>query len=204
MPELLTGRSPAQNGSDLLDLAESDPTQSNDHLRAGTKIGEEPAPAGSDLDRARAVLWRSASDDGGDQAVSELETVIAMHRRRLIGKAGIEQRPKEPVARTIAGEDAPGAIATVGSGSQPDDDQASFGITEGRNRTGPIDLVAEGRPLLLADSFPPLDEARAKPAVDQSQGLRAPTLTSLVAFHSIQPSPRSSASSIWARTCSSV
>jgi hypothetical protein len=59
----------------------------------------------------------------------------------------------EKVAGAVAGEDAAGAVAAVGSGSQAKGQDASFGVAEARNGAGPVDLVDVGAALALADAL---------------------------------------------------
>ena len=73
---------------------------------------------------------------------------------------------EQPVARAVAGEDAAGAVAAVRRGREPGDSTRACGIAEARDRPAPVLLVAERGPLLARDVLAPVDEAGARPALD--------------------------------------
>ena len=94
------------------------------------------------------------------------------------------QRAEEPVARTIAGEDPAGAVPTVRSRREPDDQHASLRITETGNRASPIRLVTKRRALLGGDPLAPLDEPGTRPARDDLVGRAARNWSVLGTGHS--------------------
>src|SRR5690606_1636693 len=168
-------------------------------------FGDEPGLyAGTALFSGGTVVRWSAMAYGRDAGVDQAEIGIEVVGRRR--QASPVQRPVEPFPRAVSGEHPTGTVGTVGGRSQADDEDPGVGRPERWDRTTPVFLVGERGPLLTRClSFPPLDEPRAQPAVDQPvveshSDSSAPTVTSAVAFHSIQPNPISSATSIWART----
>ncbi len=67
--------------------------------------------------------------------------------------------------RTVAGEGATGAVGSVGSGSQAEDEDTGVGIAESGDRLGPIFLVAVGFSASLADATDVGDQPRTTRAV---------------------------------------
>ena len=78
----------------------------------------------------------------------EHETVAAIDGLRLRSKArAIECRIQE-IARRVAGERTPGAIAPVRAGREADEHHAGIGIAERRHGFPPIRLVGIGAAFL--------------------------------------------------------
>ena len=77
----------------------------------------------------------------------------------------MEGRPQE-IAAGVAGEDASGPVSTVGRRCEPEDQDPRLRVAEAGDRPAPILVVAEPGDLLARDPLPPLDEARAAPALD--------------------------------------
>src|ERR687895_409834 len=75
------------------------------------------------------------------------------------------ERREQPVARTVAGEDATGAVASVSRRREADDEHARLGIAVPGDRTSPVLVVAVGSPLRPGDGLAPVDEARASAAL---------------------------------------
>src|SRR3989442_13467255 len=84
-----------------------------------------------------------------------------MLARRLVGEAGAEERPEEPIAGAVPSEDAAGAVAAVRGGGQADDYEPGVWVPEAGDGASPVALPAERSPLLARHPLPPLDEARA-------------------------------------------
>src|SRR5262249_52923187 len=72
----------------------------------------------------------------------------------------------EPVAGGVAGEDAPGAVATVRGGREPEDEQPRARIAEPGHGPAPVGLADERAPLHARDLLAVRDEARAEAALD--------------------------------------
>jgi hypothetical protein len=70
---------------------------------------------------------------------------------RLVGKAGVMENGIEEITGAIPGEDSAGTIAAMRTGCQAERQDASFGITEPRDRTSPIRLVDIGAAFAFAD-----------------------------------------------------
>src|SRR6202042_1073330 len=70
-------------------------------------------------------------------------------RLRLRSESRPIERRKEEITGAIAGEGAPRAVAAVGTGSEPDEQQACARIAECRNGFSPVSAVAM-RTLALA------------------------------------------------------
>src|SRR5213076_1329459 len=104
---------------------------------------------------------------GGEHPrAAQLEAVVARDRRRLVGEAGSVQGGEEEVARPVAGEDAPRAVAAVRRRREAEDHDARRGVAEARDRAAPVVLVREGGPLDARDLLAPGDQSRAAPAGD--------------------------------------
>jgi hypothetical protein len=78
------------------------------------------------------------------------------------------QRAEQPVARAIAREHAPGAVAAVRRRREAEHVHACARVAEAGHGPAPVVLVAEGGPLLARDPLAPLDQARAAPAPDDA------------------------------------
>src|SRR3954469_10182686 len=114
--------------------------------------------------RQRLVRRRRAADGRADERAVQAQPVAECARDGLVREAGPGQRGEEPVARAVAGEDAPGAVAAVGRGRQPEDVHARGRVAEAGHRTAPVLLAGEGGALLARDLLAPGDEPRAAAA----------------------------------------
>lgn len=63
--------------------------------------------------RRELVLWRRTPRGRGDVAIDQSQTILAISRNRLIGKTGLVQSAKQPIAAAVAGKHAARAIAAV-------------------------------------------------------------------------------------------
>lgn len=120
----------------------------------------------ADLLRGGLIAGRSAADNGGDPGVAQLQAIVARCPSRLIGKASLVQDGVHEVAGTISGKRSTGAVGSVGSWSQSEDEDAGTRIAEARNRSRPIDLVLVGSALCFSYSFAVAAKARADLAGD--------------------------------------
>ena len=73
----------------------------------------QPRRAGIPFRRRRPVGGWGAPDGQGDTGLYQPLPVVGRSRRRQAGQTGAVQRREQPVAAAVAGEDAPGAVATV-------------------------------------------------------------------------------------------
>jgi len=130
------------------DLAEAD--NDADTWELGDLVGEMLG-AVADLGGGGLVAGRGAADDGGDPGVFEAEAVVAGCSMGLGGESeGVEDRVHE-IAGAVAGEGASGAVGSVGSGGEAEDEDAGAGIAEAGDGTGPVSLVYVGAAARLAD-----------------------------------------------------
>ena len=84
------------------------------------------------------VSRRGAADGGGDEAVAQFETVVAVDRSRLRRETGSVERRIKEITRCVAGKRPAGAVAAMGARREPDDDRARVGVTEGGDGTTPV------------------------------------------------------------------
>ena len=122
------------------------------------------------LGRRRLVRRRRATHRRGDVHVGESQTVVAPIGRRLVREPGAMERREQEVAGAIAGEDAPGAVPAVRGRSEPDDQHAGIRVAEPGDGPAPVVVGPKGRSLLARDRFPPGDEPRTGPALDDLGG----------------------------------
>lgn len=145
----------------------AEPAQRDDDAGASEQLElpdhERAAPVA--LLGRRAIGRRRATDRGGDVGVGEHEPVFPVGRGRLVREPGAKQRPVEPISRPVAGEHPPGPIRPVGGRREPDQHDSGGGISEPRDRSAPILLVAVGRASFARDLLTPRDEPGARGAV---------------------------------------
>src|SRR6185437_4698614 len=84
----------------------------------------------------------------------------------LVGEACSMQCGPQEVAARVAGEDAPGPIAAVGRGREPDDQDARRWIAEAGQRPRPVRLAREPSRRLARRLLAPGHEPRTPNAVD--------------------------------------
>jgi len=162
------------------DLAER-----NDDAQAGepSELGDQVPAAGLDLGRRRPVRRRRTARDRGDEGVAQTKPVVAVHRRRLVRKAGPVERPVEPVPALVAREDAARAVPAVRGRGETDDEHSRAGVAETGNRPPPVRPVAEAGDLLARHALAVLDESRAEPTPGE------PRLEPIERGHSPQRTP---------------
>ncbi len=95
-----------------------------------------------------------------------MEPVVAVRRIRLIGESGFVEDRVHEFAGGIAGEGTPGAIGTVGSGSETEHEHAGVGISEAGDGLAPVFAITIGAAFLARDALAIFDEAGAKGASD--------------------------------------
>lgn len=104
-------------------------------------------------------------DGGRHVGIDEPQSVAAVRRCRLIGKPKVIKRAIEPVAGTIAGKDAAGAIAAVRCGSKPDDEQPRIRRAEARNGPAPVVPIDESADLFSRHPLAIFHQSRTSPAI---------------------------------------
>lgn len=117
--------------------------------------------ATGELGPRRTVLGWSATHGRGHVAIVELEPIETGHGGPLVREAGTVKGPIEPVPASVAREDPPGPVATVGGGGEANDQKAGCGIPEPRDGPPPVLPISEGRSLRAGDGLAVSHEAGA-------------------------------------------
>ena len=125
------------------------------------QFAEEIGAAIREFGGKRLVGGRGAADGGGDVGVFQLEAVVAADGRGLIGEAGFVEGGEEKISGAIASEDAAGAIAAVGGGGEPENQESRVRIAETGDGFAPVGPIAKGATFFLRNFFAVDDEARA-------------------------------------------
>lgn len=134
--------------------------------RAQIECSHQILSAIGNLTREELIRRRGAMGDRRDHGALQCKPIAAMHRGRLVCDSGAKEGREEPVAAAVAGEDAPCAIAAVGSGRESDDQTIRLGVSEVGDRPAPIWLILECPALLLRNPFSPRDKSRTPEAAD--------------------------------------
>jgi hypothetical protein len=104
------------------------------------------------------LLWsgliprRSATDDRGDPGVAQTKTVILRDCTWLVGESGLVKDGIHEVSGTVSREGATSAVGSMGTWSQPKDENARPRVAEPGYRTGPVDLIHVSPAAGLADA----------------------------------------------------
>ena len=101
------------------------------------------------------VVGGSAVADGGDQDVFELKSVLGVGGVRLGCQISFVESAIKPIAASVAGKHASGAVGSVGSGGEPDDQSVGLGIAKVWDGQSPIYVVGKGLALFESDFFAP-------------------------------------------------
>src|SRR5262245_19886619 len=103
---------------------------------------------------SRFVVRRCASNSRCDVGVLQSQSVMQRLRGRDARKSVTMKRGHQEVSRstaTIAGKDAPRAIATVSGRRKSKNQHARIGIAKTGHRPGPVRVVAKRRALYTSD-----------------------------------------------------
>lgn len=114
-------------------------------------IGEVGA-AVADLLRLGLVAGWGAANDGGDPGVTEFKAVVAGDGAGFAGEAELMEDGIHEVARAIAGEGTAGAVGSVSSWGETEDEDAGAGVTEAGDGASPVGLVLVRAALGFADA----------------------------------------------------
>lgn len=114
----------------------------------------------------RLVIGRGAVHDGGHIDSGELQSVARMNRFGLVGYPRFVERAKDPIATSVACEQASGSISAMSRGSQADNELVGVDVAKIRNRLAPILFRLEAGTLFSRDFFAPFHQSWASPAAD--------------------------------------
>lgn len=144
------------------------PTKTHNHAGAlkQSQLTVQERCASITFVRIRMIPRRSALHSRSDPSIDEAKPIVGRYRRRLIGKPGAVHRPEQPFSTAITSEDATGAIGTMRSRRQTQNDDTPLRVTESRYRSTPVRLTAICRSLFGGDLLAPCHESRACSAID--------------------------------------
>ena len=112
------------------------------------------------------VARRSAADDGADPGVAQAQAVVAGDSAGFRGEAQLVKDGVHEVPGAVAGEGATGAVGSVRTGSEAEDEDARARVAETGNRTRPVIMVLVGAAAGLADAGAVLAQAGTEFAGD--------------------------------------
>jgi hypothetical protein len=121
-------------------------------LRQSLDLGGQMSCAVANLPRGGLVSGGCAADDRGDPRVAEAEAVVAGDGVWLGGEAEFVEDGIHEISGAIAGEGAPGAVGSVSSGGEAEDENAGLRVAEAGNGTGPVGVVDVGAAAGFADA----------------------------------------------------
>ena len=130
------------------DLAKADDDTS---ARQSLNLRGQMARAVANLLGKRLIAGRGATDDGGDPGMAEFETVITRDGLWFGGESEVMQDGIHEVAGSVAGEATAGAVGSVGTRREADDEDSGSGVAKSGNRASPINLVLVGAAPGLSD-----------------------------------------------------
>src|SRR5258708_17838718 len=107
------------------------------------------------------ILRRSATNCGSDVSVGQTQPIAAMRRSWLRREARFVQHGIHEVSGTVAGERTTCAIGSMRSRRESQNQHSRIGITETRNRLGPVVPAQVGAAFLSSDLSAIRDEPRA-------------------------------------------
>lgn len=130
----------------------------------------EEGLASTDFGGVGFVVGRSAADRSGDPGVTQGETVVAMGGGGLVGEAGFVESAEEKIAGAVAGEDAAGAVGTVGTGGKAENEEAGGGVAEAGDGAAPVGFRLIGAALDDGDVGAVFAKSRALVTGDDGGG----------------------------------
>ncbi len=161
-------RNPSQPAIRVERSIETNPAESDNNSDVFEKFEfpEKIRPAVGNFFWLEFVLRRGTAAGCSNVAIRKLQSIVAVNRCWLIGKAGLVERAVKPVTALIAGEHAASTVAAVRRGRKSNEQETSVRITEARVWFPPILLVCEPLHLFMRNLLPPTDKARAEPTRD--------------------------------------
>jgi hypothetical protein len=133
---------------------EGDLSQADDDTDAwqGMDFSGQMGGAVANLLGERLVAGWGAADDGGDPGVTQLEAVVAGDGAGFAGEAKLVQDGVHEIAGTVAGEGAAGAVGSMGSWGEAEDEDSCSWVAKAGYGAGPVGLVVIGTPFGFADA----------------------------------------------------
>ena len=132
------------------DLAQAD---DDPHAGESGDLGGEVDGTAADLVGRGLVAGRGAADDRGDPSVTQAQAVVAGQGGGLGGETEIVEDGIHEGAGSVASEGATGAVGSVSSGRQAEDEDAGAGIAEAGDGAGPVDFVLVGTAARLREAL---------------------------------------------------
>ena len=133
---------------------EGDLTKADDDTdaRQGVNLVGEVGGAVANLLGVGLVAGRGAANDRCDPGVAKFQAIFAGDGAGFGGEAELVQDGVHEVAGAVAGEGTAGAVGSVGSGSEAEDEDAGARVAEAGHGAGPVGLVLVGTAFGLADA----------------------------------------------------
>ena len=122
--------------------------------------------APSELDSRWLVVRRRAPHRSRDVAIPKDESIVFRDRCRLVRKSRSVESAIQPFSAAISGEGASRAVASVGRGSQADDEDPRVRVPESRDRPTPVIPIAEGGAFRAGDLLAVSHEPRTLATCD--------------------------------------
>lgn len=133
----------------ISDLSEGDP-----NLRSRDRshfLSEITADAPMLFHGGWLIIRRRAFHHAGDVGVFKNQSVILAVGTRLIRKACVVKRPKEPISGAVTRENSARAVGAVSGWGQANDHEAALWISEAGDRLSPVFFICVGFALFPRD-----------------------------------------------------
>jgi hypothetical protein len=163
-----TRERPPVLGEGLQARGEGQSPERHDHGRSRQKsdLADQVAAAVVELAGRGTIARRSAPAGRRDERSGKTQAIAGADGLRAVGEAGGEQGPKEKVSRFVAGEDAAGAVSSVGRRRQTNQENPRGRVAERWKRTGPIRFAAKSARRMTGRGLAPGNQARTPAAGD--------------------------------------
>jgi hypothetical protein len=132
----------------------SDFAQADDYpdLAQRFDLGGEMSGAVPNLLGGWLVSGWGAADDGGDPGMAEAQAVVAGYGVWLSREAELVEYGIHEVAGAVAGEGPAGAVGSMSTGREAENQDAGLGVSEARDGPGPVGMVDIGAAASFADA----------------------------------------------------
>ena len=101
-----------------------------------------------------------------DVAIDREKSIMTIRGLRLAGESETVECAIQPVSRAVAGEDAAGAVSSMGCGRKADNQKAGVQHTQTGNGLAPIFPILESPHFQAGDLFAVGCQSAAQPAID--------------------------------------